>query len=97
MGIYDEASIKLNDEQLSFTEMIRLLRSLWVLDMGSILEEVFEDGGMVPVQLYLNTGLWKENKKVLEDMKKNKTWWNTYYSYTTCDNTYIFIGESFGD
>lgn len=67
---HDETFTKLTDEQLSFASMIRLLRCFWVLDMGSILEEVFEDGGMVPVQLYLNTGIWKENKVVLDMLKK---------------------------
>ncbi len=94
---HDETFTKLTDEQLSFASMIRLLRCFWVLDMGSILEEVFEDGGMVPVQLYLNTGIWKENKVVLDMLKKNTVWWNKHHSCTASDGTYVFLGEGLGD
>lgn len=88
MDVNSDVLAKITKERYTLSDMARLLRHLWILDMGS----VFEDGDM-PTQLWLNTGVWEENKKVLDAMKKNRLWWKTYYSCVSQEGTYVFIGE----
>lgn len=88
MDVNSDVLTKITKERYTLSDMARLLRHLWILDMGS----VFEDGDM-PAQLWLNTGVWEENKKVLDAMKKNRLWWKTYYSCVSQEGTYVFIGE----
>lgn len=88
MNVDSNILAKITKEKYTLADMTRLLRRLWILDMGS----VFEDND-TPAQLWLNTGVWEENKKVLGAMKKNRLWWKTYYSCVSQEGTYVFVGD----
>lgn len=93
MDVDREVLTKITNENFSLSSMVRLLRHLWILDLGSVFEEVFGEGADGGIQLYLNTGVWDDNKKVLEAMMKNSVWWDKYYSSQCKSGTYIFTGE----
>ncbi len=93
MGVDADVLNKIATGNFSLSSMIRLLRHLWVLDVGSVFEEIFDEGDEGKLQLYLNTGVWEDNKKVLDAMTQNGVWWDKYHSCQCKDGTHIFVGE----
>lgn len=93
MDVCGEVLTKIANESFSLSSMVRLLRHLWILDIGSVFDEIFGEGDDGTIHLYLNTGVWEDNKKVLAAMMKNKIWWDKYCSTICKDGTYIFVGE----
>lgn len=93
MDVNADVLNKIATENFSLSSMVRLLRHLWILDVGSVFEEIFGDGDDGKPQLYLNTGVWEDNKKVLGAMMTNSIWWDKYFSCQCKDGTYIFVGE----
>lgn len=93
MDVSADVLNKIATENFSLSSMVRLLRHLWILDVGSVFEEIFGDGDGGEPHLYLNTGVWEDNKKVLGAMMTNSIWWDKYFSCQCKDGTYIFVGE----
>lgn len=77
---------------MSFSAMVKLLRRLWVLDMGSVFEVMMEDDETIPSCLLLKTGVWAENRAVLEALKTNDSWWGAHFSEKQADGIHVFKG-----
>jgi len=76
--------------ELSFNTMVKLLRQIWVLDLGSKFNTVLADNETIIDTLILAPGVWAENKEVLRCLQQNKIWWDTYFSYQQGDKIYVF-------
>lgn len=76
--------------QVSFTAMTKLLRALWVLDIDSRFEVILEDEETVASILILAPGVWEENKEIIQQLYRNKKWWNTYFDHNKGEKLYVF-------
>lgn len=83
---------KIRKEHFTFSEMVELLTHVWILDMGSVFEEC-DSSDASSAQLYLNTGVWEDNKAILRALKKNSEWWNKYFCSQCDDGMYIFAED----
>jgi len=81
---------EVTNQNLSFSDMIKLLRRLWVLDIDSVFDVIIQDSEIIPSILLLKAGVWEENKAIFEALKKNVRWWEAHFVERQSDGVYVF-------
>lgn len=81
---------EVTNQNLSFSDMIKLLRRLWVLDIDSVFDVIIQDSEIIPSILLLKAGVWEENKVIFEALKKNVRWWEAHFVERQSDGVYVF-------
>ena len=81
---------EVTNQNLSFSDMIKLLRRLWVLDIDSVFDVIIQDSEIIPSILLLKAGVWEENKVIFEALRKNVRWWEAHFVERQPDGVYVF-------
>lgn len=63
----------------TFGEMLRILRDLWVHDMGAYFYENMLPNETEISSIIVGTGVWEENKYLIAILEKNEWWWNRHF------------------
>ena len=70
---------------VSFSDMMSLVRQVWIMDVGGRIDVLNDEPLMVGVW----PGVWMENREVLGWMRENTGWWSAHF-VSCADDFYVF-------